>query len=561
MRRVLVAVLASLLIAGFVAPAVAAAHRPRRGVVPEGRRHRRAGRRGHGPLPRGGARSRRARPPLHPGRHRDLLAQRDVAGRQGRAPGRQPRHLHGPRQRLAEQVPQQPLPADPERLRAQPEPRRRRRHPPVLRRGADRRGRQARQERRRAAQPPVLRVGQQRAGLAEGTLGQARQRVDNFAAGFIAAGAVGRRRRGLRQPEPHGPRRPRPASAPSRRPGAAPDGERQRLRVRERRAAPGTSPRWIPSATTPGSRARSSSRQGLASADVLRERARQRGRVPRRTGRRRRARPEPGRRAGSTLGAPTLSGSTVGRRQDQLPAPVHDRRPRQAAEDVQASVRWDLLEAAAIRRDRARPRPAEPAAVDRPDDRRRRTSALVIARAARRRRRARASSRSARSRWPFHVATPAAPGRYRLTVTLHDADGVAYDPATQAQVPSLIVRVTGDLDAGDRRPGPARPRARRRRRPACGSPTSARHAWGHEAVRRPAGIPRAPSRRQPRTLTGTWVALGGVDDPAQLAAADAASVKSADAAGRLRATVPSRRRSSAVRPERRRVTTCSCSTS
>ena len=33
-------------------------------------------------------------------------------------------------------------------------------------------------------------------------------------------------------------------------------------------------------------------------------------------------------------------------------------------------------------------------------------------------------------------------------MTLHDADGVAYDPVTQAQVPSLIVRVTGDVDAG-----------------------------------------------------------------------------------------------------------------
>ena len=41
---------------------------------------------------------------------------------------------------------------------------------------------------------------------------------------------------------------------------------------------------------------------------------------------------------------------------------------------------------------------------------------------------------------------PAAPGRYRLTITLHDKDGVAYDAATQALMPSLIVRVTGDFD-------------------------------------------------------------------------------------------------------------------
>ena len=33
-------------------------------------------------------------------------------------------------------------------------------------------------------------------------------------------------------------------------------------------------------------------------------------------------------------------------------------------------------------------------------------------------------------------------------MTLHDKDGVAYDAVTQAQLPSLIVRVTGEHDAG-----------------------------------------------------------------------------------------------------------------
>jgi len=44
------------------------------------------------------------------------------------------------------------------------------------------------------------------------------------------------------------------------------------------------------------------------------------------------------------------------------------------------------------------------------------------------------------------VTLPVAPGRYRLRISLHDADGVAYDAATQAMLPSLIVRVTGDFD-------------------------------------------------------------------------------------------------------------------
>ena len=44
------------------------------------------------------------------------------------------------------------------------------------------------------------------------------------------------------------------------------------------------------------------------------------------------------------------------------------------------------------------------------------------------------------------VSMPAVPGKYRLTITLHDKDGVVYDAATQALIPSLIVRVTGDFD-------------------------------------------------------------------------------------------------------------------
>jgi hypothetical protein len=44
------------------------------------------------------------------------------------------------------------------------------------------------------------------------------------------------------------------------------------------------------------------------------------------------------------------------------------------------------------------------------------------------------------------VTLPTTPGKYRLTVSLHDADGVAYDAITQALIPSLIIRVTGDFD-------------------------------------------------------------------------------------------------------------------
>lgn len=45
------------------------------------------------------------------------------------------------------------------------------------------------------------------------------------------------------------------------------------------------------------------------------------------------------------------------------------------------------------------------------------------------------------------VTMPTAPGLYRLSLTLHDEDGVAYDPATQALLSPMLVRVVGDLDA------------------------------------------------------------------------------------------------------------------
>ena len=44
------------------------------------------------------------------------------------------------------------------------------------------------------------------------------------------------------------------------------------------------------------------------------------------------------------------------------------------------------------------------------------------------------------------AALPKVPGHYRLTITLHDGDGVAYDAASQALVRTAVVRVTGEFD-------------------------------------------------------------------------------------------------------------------
>ncbi|MCJ7711905.1 MAG: hypothetical protein MUQ32_13870, partial [Chloroflexi bacterium] len=45
------------------------------------------------------------------------------------------------------------------------------------------------------------------------------------------------------------------------------------------------------------------------------------------------------------------------------------------------------------------------------------------------------------------LVTPTEPGLYRLAVSIHDADGVAFDARTQEHIPALTVRVTGELSA------------------------------------------------------------------------------------------------------------------
>jgi hypothetical protein len=46
------------------------------------------------------------------------------------------------------------------------------------------------------------------------------------------------------------------------------------------------------------------------------------------------------------------------------------------------------------------------------------------------------------------VALPPEPGLYRLETTIHDADGVAYDPVTQGELAAQIVRVIGPIAVG-----------------------------------------------------------------------------------------------------------------
>jgi len=114
------------------------------------------------------------------------------------------------------------------------------------------------------------------------------------------------------------------------------------------------------------------------------------------------------------------------------------------------------------------------------------------------------------------VRIPTAPGLYRLVATVHQSDGVAYDAASQALVPALIVHVTGRLTATYDAPAAVNAIA--------GKPVTLRvnvtnlgaTAWGSPAVvARLGGAELQPARRA--TVVARWVdlAAAGAGLPAQ----------------------------------------------
>ncbi|HSK52380.1 MAG TPA: hypothetical protein VLA44_06450 [Clostridia bacterium] len=105
----------------------------------------------------------------------------------------------------------------------------------------------------------------------------------------------------------------------------------------------------------------------------------------------------------------------------------------------------------------------------------------------------------------FPLAMPAQPGLYRLTVTLHDADGVAYDAATQALVAPMLVRVVGDHDAKVLATDATTLEA------GTNVPLQVKVAnlgkgdWGHEEIAQPR--PRQAIPAEAAQVVGHWIAL------------------------------------------------------
>ena len=354
--------------------------------------------------------------------------------------------------------------------------------------------------------------GNSEPGLAEGTLPMVKQRVDNFAAGFEKAGAsaviaearddpnhmlraVLAGRGGIESAWRHAP---------------AANGNSFGF---ESSRSPGYVAEMDPEHAGRGFTRSIVLKKGLASADVLRS---GRGRsgaastvvpaaalVPSLIG------------TGLTLKTPLLRSTTAGRTLwYRIPYAMADR--DRLPEGIEASVRWDPLDPPAG--GSAPPDPTTPpdfglVTAERLGD--------VVAPIA-----LTVDSKSLSVR----VNAPSAPGRYRLTVMLHDKDGVAYDADTQAQILPLIVRLTGPNDAAvsaptslDLEPGAARALD-------VWVTNLGTASWGSKAVAGTTGKGRKPVGALPAThaqLVGTWVPLG-VADERQVEAAAAASVTPAE---------------------------------
>ena len=102
------------------------------------------------------------------------------------------------------------------------------------------------------------------------------------------------------------------------------------------------------------------------------------------------------------------------------------------------------------------------------------------------------------------VKIPTAAGLYRLVATIHEADGAAYDAASQALVPALIVRVTGRLTARYDAPAAVTAAAGKQVQVRVKVTNLGAAAWGSPAMLPTLdGAELVPARRA--TLVARWV--------------------------------------------------------
>jgi hypothetical protein len=356
--------------------------------------------------------------------------------------------------------------------------------------------------------------GNSEPGLPEGTLDMAQQRVDNFAAGFIKSGAAAVIAEAHANPN-HMLR--------------AVLGGRGGIESAWRRApsangnafgfdsvrSPGYVAEMDPDHGESGFTRSIVLKRGLASTDVLRN---AQGRVGGPRSIEPAANLEPTMAStGLAMKTPLLRSTTAGRTLwYRIPYSIKDR--DRLPDDIQASVRWDPLDPAAA--DPAATGSGEP---DTPPDfglvTAERIGDVVAPHAMK------VDSKN----MSIKVVSPKTPGRYRLSVMLHDKDGVAYDAASQAMVSALIVRLTGPNDAVVAAPRSVEIAPGAAHQMTLWITNVGSSPWGAEAElgtrteensRKPTGSVSASHAR----VVGTWIPLGG-GGQVEIDAAAAASVK------------------------------------
>ena len=105
------------------------------------------------------------------------------------------------------------------------------------------------------------------------------------------------------------------------------------------------------------------------------------------------------------------------------------------------------------------------------------------------------------------VKVPTIPGLYRLVATIHQRDGLAFDAATQALLPALVVRVTGPRTAAYEVVAAANATAGHALQLPVAVSNIGRTTWGRAAVVPGVGAAELePASRA--TLVARWVSLG-----------------------------------------------------
>ena len=127
-----------------------------------------------------------------------------------------------------------------------------------------------------------------------------------------------------------------------------------------------------------------------------------------------------------------------------------------------------------------------------------------------------------KTRLAIRVAFPAAPGLYRLVPTLHLADGSAYDAATQHLLTPVLVRVGGPRSAAYGIATDVTVEVAAAFRLDVRVANTGRDGWATSLATDPRAstdeVDRQAARRLPARLVGTWVSTDGATVPAAVSA-------------------------------------------